>query len=310
MPLSARKSFPSDVDLTIVIVSWNTKEHLRRCLNSIYRPNVETTFEVIVVDNASSDGSADMAELEFPQTNVIRNSKNLGFARAANQAIILGRGNLFMLVNPDAALADKAIDRIITFARDHPDVGIIGCKVFNEDGTLQHSCRRFPTPGVGFFRNTFLGRLFPRNRYTRTYLMTDWDHNNLREVDWVSGACMVIRRETLSEIGMFDERYFMYCEDLDLCFRAHNAGWKVFYYPRAAATHRKGASSDQAQVRCVVTFHKSLYKFFCKYFSKARLFPYRWLVGILLTIRTLAVITKYGVRKALGSLKGRGSRSE
>jgi GT2 family glycosyltransferase len=303
MPLSARRPTPPDVDLTIVIVNWNTKRHLRRCLETIFRPSVETRFEVIVVDNASRDGSADMAEVEFPQTNVIRNERNLGFAKAANQAIILGRGNFFLLLNPDAALQENAIDRAVEFAREHPDIGIVGCKILNEDGTLQHSCRRFPTPAVGLFRNTVLGRLFPRNRYLRAYLMTDWDHRHLREVDWVSGACMLIRREALSEVGILDERYFMYCEDLDLCFRAHNAGWKVFYYPRAAAVHRKGASSDQAQVRCVVAFHKSLYKFFNKYFAKARFLPYRWLVGLLLVIRATAIIVKYGIRKSLASLR-------
>lgn len=310
MPLSARRLSPPDVDLTIVVVNWNTKEHLERCLQSIYRPDVETAFEVIVVDNASKDGSADVAEIQFPQTNVIRNDKNLGFSRAANQAIILGRGSFFMLVNPDAVLQDKAIDRVVEFAREHPDVGIVGCKILNEDGSLQPSCRRFPTPAVGLFRNTFLGRLFPRNRYTRSYLMTDWDHMNLREVDWVSGACMLIRRETLSEIGIFDERYFMYCEDLDLCFRAHNAGWKVFYYPRAVAVHRKGASSDQAQLRCVVTFHRSLYKFFNKYFAKARFLPYRWFVGLLLVVRAAAIIAKYAVRRLLGTLRSRKPRPE
>jgi GT2 family glycosyltransferase len=304
---SARRYVSPEVDLTIIIVSWNTKERLRRCLRSIWRTNVETAFEVIVVDNASSDSSADCVEGEFPQINVIRNDKNLGFARAANQAIIMARGDLIMLLNPDTVVHDKTIDRLVAFASEHPDIGIIGCKIVNEDGTLQHSCRRFPTPVVGLFRNTFLGRLFPHNRFTTRYLMDDWDHENIREVDWVSGACMVIRREALSEIGVLDERYFMYCEDLDLCFRAHNAGWKIFYYPRAIVTHRKGAASDQAQVRCIITFHKSLYKFFCKYFSRARFLPYRWFVGFLLAMRALAILLKYGLRRAAGSLRSRAS---
>src|SRR2546421_256364 len=131
------------------------------------------------------------------------------------------------------------------FADATPDAGIIGPKLLNRDGSLQYSCRSFPNMGAGFFRNTPLGRLFPKNRFTQDYLMSDWDHSTVRDVDWVSGAALLIRREVLEQTGGFDEGFFMYCEDVDLCYRAHELGWRVVYYPDSVIYHMIGRSSDQ-----------------------------------------------------------------
>jgi GT2 family glycosyltransferase len=281
-----------DIGLSIVIVNWNAGEYIGACLESVFRTDLDTTIEVFVVDNASRDGSPEEIAARFPQVNLVENDRNLGFAAAANQAIELARGRSILLLNPDSRLEPECVDRLIEFATHHPDVGIVGPKVLNTDGTLQYSCRRFPTIRAGFFRNTFLGRLFPANPHTRDYLMTDWDHENFREVDWVSGAALLIRRETVEEIGLLDEGYFMYCEDTDWCYRAKRQGWRTFYHPYARVVHRKGASSDKAQYRCVVRHHRSLYRFFRKFYAQRYFVALRWAVAVLLAVRAATIMTK------------------
>jgi GT2 family glycosyltransferase len=300
-------------DLTVCILSWNTRALLRRCLASLYHPQeaevqaalaragfVEralvagaapaspsrgdprpstndprpttndqrpTTTEILVVDNASGDGSADMVEAEFPMARLHRSPENLGFPGGNNVGYRLSHGRYFLLLNSDTVVAPGAFAELVAFADDRPRVGIVGPRVLNPDGSLQMSCRRFPTLGAGLFRNTPLGRLFPNNRYTRDYLMTDWSHDEPRAVDWVSGCCLMARRAMIEEIGLLDEGFFMYCEDVDWAYRAGQAGWEVYYDPRATIVHEIGRSTDQAVTRMIVQFHKSMYRFFCKHYA-------------------------------------------
>lgn len=260
------------VDISVVIVSWNTREDLRECLRSLHESGLEGA-EVIVVDNASADGSAEMVSREFPRVTVISNPENLGFGRAANQGIRISNGRYAFLLNPDSTVSANALRDLVRFGDENSDVGIFGPKVLNLDGTLQYSCRSFPTLGAGLFRNTVLGRLFPKNAYTMDYLMTDWDHAETRDVDWLSGAAMVVRRKLVNEIGGFDERFFMYCEDVDLCYRAKQNGWRVTYFPKVIVRHAIGRSSDKNANRMIVEFHKSMYRFFQKnYAPRASIF--------------------------------------
>jgi len=307
---------PADVEeieiaVSVVIVNWNTGPYIARCLESIYRPELNATVETFVVDNASKDGSDKIVASDFPQVNLIQKDRNLGFAAAANEAIRVARGRYILLLNPDTRLDPGALDKLIEFADHHPDVGIVGPKVLNEDGSLQPSCRHFPTIATGMYRNTFLGRWFPQNKQTQEYLMTDFDHSNVREVDWVSGAALLIRREAISsedpfgvesgsltEIGLLDEIYFMYCEDIDWCYRAHRHGWKVYYFPQAVVTHRKGASSDRAQFRCIVRHHRSLYRYFKKYYTR-RFFLVRWAIALMLAVRAVTIMLKIVGRTVL-----------
>jgi hypothetical protein len=195
-------------------------------------------------------------------------------------------------LNPDTEVHEGALATLIAFADAHPEAGIVGAKLLNGDGSLQYSCRTFPTLMNGFFRDTPLGRLFPQNRYNRDYLMKDWDHRSPREVDWVSGAAMLIRREALEEIGGLDESFFMYCEDVDLCYRAHQRGWKVMYCPDAVITHLIARASDQNVAAMLMERHRSMFRFFRKHYASTAS-PLIWpLVIAGLTGRAGALVVK------------------
>lgn len=255
-------------DVSVIVVNWNTRDDLRQCLRSLspdLQPGVE--LEIIVVDNASWDDSVAMVKREFPQVKLIENRFNEGFGKAHNRAAQLAGGRYLMLLNPDAQAHPGALRALVAYADAHPDIGILAPKVLNPDGSLQYSCRRFPVYEAGLFRNTLLGKLFPQNRFVRDYLMTDFDHEHTIEVDWVSGCAMLIRREVWQQLGGFDEQFFMYCEDVDLCWRAHEAGWKVVYYPEAMVTHAIGRSSDKAVNAMIRQFHRSHQLFFRKHYA-------------------------------------------
>jgi GT2 family glycosyltransferase len=276
-------------DLSVSILSWNTREYLRRCLQSLYQPEAPEVaevllraglspgeaadaldparIEVIVIDNASADGSADMVAAEFPHVRLVRNTANTGFSGGNNQAYEMSQGRWFLLLNSDTVVAPGSLAELVAFADKHTEAGMVGPRVVNPDGSVQMSCRRFPTLTAGLFRNTPLGRLFPKNRFARDYLMADWRHDSVRDVDWLSGCALLVRRETVEQIGPMDDGYFMYCEDVDWCWRAHAAGWQVLYYPCAPIVHWGGRSTDLAAVRMIVQFHRSMYRFFCKHYA-------------------------------------------
>ena len=249
-------------DIAVIVVNWNAREDLRACLDSLYRdPQPQCDFSVWVVDNCSSDGSAEMVAGSFPQAHLIRNMVNSGFAHANNQAIAEAAEQsyrYFFLLNSDAAIqSPEMLDSIVAFGDANKQVGIFGTKVLNPDGTIQFSCRRFPTLAAGVFRNTVVGRFFPKNKYAASYLMADVDHSKPRQVGWVSGCSMVIRASLVKRIGMLDERFFMYCEDVDLCRRATDAGDEVWYSPDAVVVHKIGASSDKNAEKMIWEFHRS-----------------------------------------------------
>lgn len=254
------------MDVTVSIVNWNTRDELRECLTSILAQE-GAAFEVVVVDNASSDGSVQMVRADFQDRAIlIANSSNIGFGAAHNQVMRIARGRYVFLMNPDARfLEHDGLARMIEHMDENPAVGILGPRILNPDGTLQFSARRFPTMFAAAFRHTIWGRLFPDNRFVRKYLMTDWAHDMTAEVDWVSGAAMLVRRKMLDEIGVMDEGYFMYCEDVDLCRRAKTAGWKVVYLPLANVSHRIGAASDQNPIAMIRQHHNSMLRYFLKH---------------------------------------------
>lgn len=264
-----------DFELTITICSWNTIEDTRACLVSIERCRDEADFEVIVVDNASTDGSADMIRHEFPWVRLLEPGENLGFTGGHNLALAQKQGRHSALLNSDTVVHPGAIAAIIAYMRAHPESGVVGPKLLNPDGSLQYSCRRFPNPVAAAFRNTWLGRLFPQNRAVTDYLMTDWDHASVRDVDWVSGAALFIREEVYEKIGGLDPHFFMYCEDVDICKRVWNAGWKVTYLPDAVITHAIGRSTDRVANKMIVRFHKSMFRYYAKHIApKFFLFRY------------------------------------
>ena len=254
-----------DFDLSVTICSWNTREDLRACLASLRDCKGEASFETIVVENNSQDGSGEMVSREFPEVRLLQQSKNLGFTGGHNLATRERRGMHVALLNSDTVVHQGAIATLLAYFAAHPQAGIIGPKLLNPDGSLQYSCRHFPNPLAAAFRNTLLGKLFPNNRFTREYLMTDSPHCVDREVDWLSGAAMFIRKEVVDNVGVLDEDLFMFCEDVDLCKRAWEAGFKVAYVPTAVVTHAIGRSTDKAPNRMILRFHRSMFRYYLKH---------------------------------------------
>lgn len=257
------------VALSVIILNWNARDYLLAALRSITTQQWRHNIEIIVVDNASHlDDSVAAVRREFPQVCLIANPKNVGFAAGNNIGLHAARGRYVLFLNPDTIVHDGALDVLIDWMDEHPQVGACGPKLLNTDGSLQASCRAFPSVGAGFFRNTILGRLFPNNPWTRSYLMQDFAHDREAEVDWLSGSALFVRRAALQQTGAWDEGFFMYCEDVDLCYRLKEAGWQRVYVPQALITHRIGASSDWAQGRMIRRFHASMLRFYFKHYAR------------------------------------------
>lgn len=285
-----------DLDLSITICSWNTVVDLRLCLASLLQELNSSNFEIIVVDNASSDGSPDMVESEFPMFKLLRMKENLGFTGGHNLAIEGRSRRHVALLNSDTIVHPGAIEGVMNLMLSKPEIGVVGPRLLNPDGSLQFSCRRFPNPIAAAFRNTILGRWFPNNRFVKTYLMQDFNHDEPREVDWVSGAALFIRGEVVDKIGGLDPTFFMYCEDTDFCKRVWQAGFKVMYLPQSVITHAIGKSTDKAANRMIVRFHRSMFRYFCKHDIKESWFvlrPFLWLLAAFaLSVRASLFLSK------------------
>jgi N-acetylglucosaminyl-diphospho-decaprenol L-rhamnosyltransferase len=254
------------VDLSIIILNYNTCAHLRVCLHTLLADQLPNT-EVFVVDNASSDGSGDMVAAEFPTVRLIRSQHNGGFAYGNNQALRLARGEAVLLLNPDTLIQPGAIRQLMTLLQSHPEAGIVGPKLLRPDGSMHLACRRsFPTPSVAFYRIAGLSRAFPKSPIFGRYNLTYVDPDQPIEVDSVCGACLLIRRCVFERIGMLDERFFMYGEDLDWCLRARQAGWTVRYEPSVVVQHQHGAASRARALRTNFHFFRAMDLFYEKHY--------------------------------------------
>ncbi|MCS7178112.1 MAG: glycosyltransferase family 2 protein [Anaerolineae bacterium] len=251
-------------DLSVLIVNWNVRDLLRRCLHSILASLPIGALEIIVVDNGSTDGSAEMVRAEFPQVHLIANTDNRGFTRANNQGLAVARGRYILLLNPDTEVVGDALETMITFADAHPNVGIVGPQLLNPDGTVQSSRRRFPTLGTALFESTWLQPYAPRRLLMHYYVLDRPDHE-IQDVDWVTGAALMARREAVEQVGPLDEGFFMYSEELDWCRRFREAGWRVVYLPTAQVIHHEGKSSEQALPARHIHFQTSKVRYFRKY---------------------------------------------
>lgn len=236
----------------------------RKCLQALEAVRSEANFEVIVIDNASDDDSATMVEREFPWVRLIRSPENLGFVRGHNRCLAVRKAADALLLNSDAYVHPGAIAKLIEFKERHPEGGIFGPKLLNPDGSLQYSCRRFPNPLAALFRNSLLGRLFPNHPLLKSYLLKDWDHSSERTVDWISGAALLATGEFIDKAGPLDDRFFMYCEDVDWCWQSWANELQVWYVPDAIVTHEIGSSSSMATIRSIIWFHQSMFRFYRK----------------------------------------------
>ncbi len=222
--------------LAVVIVAYETPELLTACLASLARARVLGRDPVVVVDNSTTTGAAAVAGAT-PGVTLIRNPRNVGYARAVNQGLAATSTDYVLVLNPDIEVEPEAIARLVRAMEGEPDAGLAGARLLNPDRTLQHSCRRFYTPGAMLLRRTVLGRLLPRHPALRAHLMLDWDHATRRNVDWLIGACLLVRRRAVADVGPMDERFFLYFEDVDWCARMHLRGWQVLYVPDAVMIH-------------------------------------------------------------------------
>lgn len=254
------------MDVSIVIVSYNGRDFLRRCLASVYEHTRDIDFEVVVVDNASQDGTPEMVAAAFPQVTLLRRATNAGFARGVNEGIRAARGETFFLLNPDAELIDNVLPAMLAYLREHPDVGILAPKLLDAGGTLQLSCRAFPGFSTALFnRYSLLTRLFRKNPASRRYLMTDFDHSSVADVDWASGACWLLSRSAYERIGTLDEGYFWSIEDVDYCQRAQRAGLRVVYFPQVAVRHHIGGSAGTLRNRTIIERHRGMWRYYRAY---------------------------------------------
>jgi GT2 family glycosyltransferase len=255
--------------VSVIIASWNTRDLLGACLESLRVPIESGWCEVIVVDNGSSDGSPEMVRERFPAVTLLCPGRNLGFGGGNNLGLRAAHGRYLMLLNSDTEVPEGTLEAMCEFMDSHPRVGMLGPKLLNPDGSVQLSCRRFPSYRTALFnRYSLLTRLFPRNPYSVEYLMTDSGHSATREVDWVSGACLMTRREAVDDVGLLDEAFFMYAEDVDWCYRMHQKGWKVVYFPEVQVLHHVGRSTRSAPFRMTVERHRSMWIFYKKHYSR------------------------------------------
>lgn len=258
------------IDLSIIIVNYNVKEFLLNLLDSILISAKNISSEIIVVDNASDDGSVEILRERFPNVKLIANKINVGFGSANNQAMKIAAGNYFLLINPDTIVREDTFSKMIEFFEKTPQVGIAGCKVLNPDGTLQLACRRsFPGPWTSFTKVIGLSRLFPKSRVFARYNLTYLNENQTYEVDAVSGAFLMIRRDVYEKVGGFDEQFFMYGEDLDLCYRAQKSNFKVYYVHTTEIIHYKGESTKRSSIDETKVFYNAMHLFVRKHLSSS-----------------------------------------
>lgn len=280
--------------LSVVIVNYNVKHFLEQCLISVFKASQNIDVEVFVVDNASVDGSVEMIKRKFHQVKLIKNKKNVGFSKANNQAIKEAQGKYILLLNPDTIVQEDTFTKCLEFMEKHPDAGGLGIKMIDGSGEfLPESKRALPTPWVAFYKIFGLSKIFPKNKKFGKYHLTYLDKNQNHVVDVLSGAFMLIRKSVLDEIGLLDEDYFMYGEDVDLSYRIQKAGYKNYYFSESQIIHYKGESTKKGSLNYVLVFYKAMLIFARKHFSRGNLSLFMFLIQIAVYFRaTLAILKR------------------
>lgn len=278
-------------DISVIIVSWNVRDFLQRCLASIYRFAEGISFEVFVVDNHSADGSAGMVKQEFPEAHLIENPLNMGFATANNTAFKISSGRYRLLLNPDTELIDNALKKMVDFMDSRKDIDALGCRLLLGDGTLQRSCRHFPSIFTDLMETFYLDSIFPSSQFFNRYRMGSWGHDDTRQVDQVFGACLLVRQEVLKRVGFLDENLFMYYDEIDLCYRIKKSGGKVFFIDTVSVIHYSNKSSDQDADACERYKDHSRLCFFKKHYGLLSVY----ILAINLAVKTFIVWGVFGV---------------
>lgn len=286
------------MDVSVIIVNWNTKKLLRDCLSSVYEHAGDVDYEIIVIDNASTDDSASMVKNDFPNVILIENSENRGFAAANNQGMAAAKGRYVLLLNSDTLVLNNAVAGTVHFTDENPQAAVTGCRVLNPDRTLQRTCFMFPSVLNMLLSSTYLYKLFPKSRFFGREQMTWWDRNDVRPVDVVTGCFMLVRRDAIEQVGMMDEQFFMYCEETDWCYRFRKNGWKVMFAPAGEIIHFGGQSTAQKPVAMIVQLRLSILKFMKKHYSRPAYIIARFLVALFFALRLPVWLVKAFVRPA------------
>jgi hypothetical protein len=268
---------PQNPLISICIVNWNTREELRFCLQSIYyRPGVTEATETIVVDNGSSDGSAKVVAQEFPGVRLISNEKNEGYARANNQAIGASSGDFIFLLNPDTRILEGSVERLAAFLEARREACAVAPRLISPDGTTQRSVRSFPTPAALWFEALGFAKLFRRIPFFSRYRMLFWDQQDMREVDQPMASALLLRRKAVEQVGLFDERFPLFFNDVDMCYRLKQAGWRIYYLPDAVVVHTGARSTRQVRELALRESHRSLVEFYRKHYLGKIRGPVYW----------------------------------
>lgn len=231
------------MDVSIIVVAWNVHDFVFNCLKSVYKETKGIEFEVIYVDNGSEDGSVQMVRKEFPHVRVIENNENKGFIKANNQGIEIAQGRYVLLLNSDTIILDNAIAKTLLFADEHQDAAVVGCKVLNPDGTLQRSCFMYPSILNMFLYATHLYKVFPNSKFFGREKMTWWDFSNVSQVETIKGCFSLVRKEAIEQVGLMDNIYFVFGDDIDWCYRFRKSGWKIMFVPDPKIIHYGGQTT-------------------------------------------------------------------
>jgi GT2 family glycosyltransferase len=286
------------IDVSIIIVNWNTKDLLLNCIESLYRETKNVTMEIIVVDNGSSDGSTEAVETSYPQVTVIGNNENLGFARANNVGISNSKGRYVCLVNSDIKALDAVVDQLCAYMDQHSEIGAIGPKTVNDDMSIRVNTRKFPTLWNTFCETFFLVDLFPKNKLFRGRTMTWFSHMDTRNVDVLSGCFLMVRREVVDKVGVLDDRFFIYGEDTDWCKRMNLNNWDVVFFADTKAIHYAGASSSVAPIRFLIELTKADLQYWKKHHNIIKYSLYQILMLIHFLIRAIGWLLKYIIKSS------------
>jgi GT2 family glycosyltransferase len=247
------------MDLSVIIVNWNTKDLLCQCIDSLTQTLKKIDTEIFVVDNGSTDGSVAAVREKFPGVRLIENPVNMGFARANNQAISLSSREYLLLLNPDTRAKDEAIPQMLSFMSSHARAGLVGAQLLNADGSKQNSIANFPSLATELLNKSLLRWLFPEK-----FPGKERDYPNPVEVESVIGACVLVRRETVEQVGLLDEKFFLFLEETDWCFRVKKAGWKIYHIPQAEIFHFQGKSAEAEKGKTRIEYYRSRYHYFRK----------------------------------------------
>jgi len=283
--------------LSVIVVNWNAKTFLLKCVASALRQSLQNPdlLEIIVVDNASSDGSQRAVRDSFPEVTLIINDENYGFAKGNNIGIRASTGHYLFLINSDVVVAEGCFAKLIDYMDEHPEIGMLGPRIVGSDGKVQRSCMGYPSLWNTLCRAFALDSLFPASRLFGSHLLTFWNHDDTRPVEVINGCFWVLRRSAMEEVGLLDERFFIYGEDMDWCKRFNDSGWKVVFYSEAEVLHYGGASSANAPIRFHVEMQRANYQYWMKHHSRLAATSFLLISFLHHSLRIVAEVAAYSL---------------